>query len=391
MIEKYNEIMRIVYVFPQLARLAGTERIFIDKMNYLADHFGYDVYALTYEQGQAPVAYKMSEKVTHVDLAIPLWKLYRYNRVKRLFLHSRLVKQLYKKFEDFVFNTHPDILIATPYHEIILDMIIRCPYSVVRIIESHLNKRFSVDNDPIFRGNFFRRIMERYRMHRIEHYVSHFDILVALNQTDAEDWSKFVKTKVICNMVHLNEEAVSDLHEKKVIFVGRYTMQKGIPDLFKVWQLVYSRHPDWHLYLYGEVDEDYDYACREAQHLGKNIHVNKSTNRIFEKYRESSIFVLTSIYEPFGLVMPEAMSCGLPVVAFDCPYGPANVISDGEDGFLIKKRDIQSFANHLCLLIEDEKLRLQMGKKAIASSQKYAADNIMPEWKDLFESLINEL
>ena len=102
MIEKYNEIMRIVYVFPQLARLAGTERIFIDKMNYLADHFGYDVYALTYEQGQAPVAYKMSEKVTHVDLAIPLWKLYRYNRVKRLFLHSRLVKQLYKKFEDFV-------------------------------------------------------------------------------------------------------------------------------------------------------------------------------------------------------------------------------------------------------------------------------------------------
>ena len=88
----------------------------------------------------------------------------------------------------------------TVIDEIILDMIIRCPYSVVRIIESHLNKRFSVDNDPIIRGNFFRRIMERYRMHRIEHYVSHFDILVALNQTDAEDWSKFVKTKVICNM-----------------------------------------------------------------------------------------------------------------------------------------------------------------------------------------------
>ena len=227
-------------------------------------------------------------------------------------------------------------------------------------------------------------------MRQIERYVSHFDCLVALNQADADDWAKFVKTRVICNIVHLNEGAISDLHEKKVICVGRYTMQKGIPDLFKVWDLVYRRHPDWHLYIYGEVDEEYDFACKEAQRLGNNIHVNRSTNRIFDEYRENSIFVLTSIYEPFGLVMPEAMSCGLPVVAFDCPYGPANIISDGEDGFLIKGRDIQSFADHLCLLIEDEKLRCQMRKKAIASSQKYSADIIMPEWRALFESFLNK-
>ena len=132
--------------------------------------------------------------------------------------------------------------------------------------------------------------------------------------------------------------------------------------------------------------EDYDYALAEADRLQMNIHINEETNDIFSKYRESSIFVLTSIYEPFGLVLPEAMSCGLPVLAFDCPYGPANIISDGEDGFLIKNRDIQSFADHLCLLIEDEKLRRQMGKKAIVSSQKFAAGNIMPEWKSLFES-----
>ena len=380
--------MRIVYVFPHFARLAGTERILIDKMNYLAEHFDYDVVALTYEQDQAPIAYHLSERVTHVDLAVPLWRIYKYNRFKRFLLYRKLVRKLHKKFETFVLNYRPDILIATPYHEIILDMVIRCPLPVVRIVESHINKSFSIDKDPIIRGNIFRSAFSWYRMRQIERYISHFDCLVALNQADADDWSKFVKTKVICNMVHLNEGSISDLHEKKVIFVGRYTMQKGIPDLFKVWELVYSRHPDWHLFIYGEVGEDYDFACQEAQRLGNNIHVNRSTNRIFDKYRESSIFVLTSIYEPFGLVMPEAMSCGLPVVAFDCPYGPANIISDGEDGFLIKGRDIQSFADHLCLLIEDEKLRWKMGKKAIASSQKYAAANIMPEWRALFESLI---
>ena len=210
--------------------------------------------------------------------------------------------------------------------------------------------------------------------------------MVVLNQGDAEDWSKYIRTKIIFNLVHLNEGEVSTLENKRVIFVGRYSKQKGIPDLFRVWELVYYRHPDWQLNLYGGMGEDYDYALAEADRLQMNIHINEETNDIFSKYRESSIFVLTSIYEPFGLVLPEAMSCGLPVLAFDCPYGPANIISDGEDGFLIKNRDIQSFVDRLCLLIEDEKLRRQMGKKAIVSSQKFAAGNIMPEWKSLFES-----
>ena len=74
--------MRIVYIFPHFARLAGTERILIDKMNYLAESFDYDVIALTYEQDQEPFAYDMSERVTHVDLAVPLWRIYKYKNTK---------------------------------------------------------------------------------------------------------------------------------------------------------------------------------------------------------------------------------------------------------------------------------------------------------------------
>ena len=81
------------------------------------------------------------------------------------------------------------------------------------------------------------------------------------------------------------------------------------------------------------------------------------------------------------------MSCGLPVVSFDCPYGPADIIADGVDGFLIKNRNIQEFADRVCQLIEDKELRIQMGQAAIKSSQRYRADNIMPKWKELFENL----
>ena len=64
------------------------------------------------------------------------------------------------------------------------------------------------------------------------------------------------------------------------------------------------------------------------------------------------VIVSASLFEPFGLVLPEAMSCGLPVVTYDCPYGPASIITDGEDGFLINQGDEQQFAERLSLLMD---------------------------------------
>ena len=87
--------------------------------------------------------------------------------------------------------------------------------------------------------------------------------------------------------------------------------------------------------------------------------------------------------------MPEAMSCGLPVVAFNCPYGPSEIISDGNDGFLIDCYDVDAFAEKLCLLIENKSLRMQMGKNAIQSVLRFKKENIMPKWNNLFESLVN--
>lgn len=382
--------MKIVYFFPQLAKHAGTERILIDKMNYLAEHYGYEVYALTYEQGNFPLAYPLSDKVIHVDLCVPLWHVYKYNYVKRTFIYRGLKKKLFHRFDAFISDVRPDILIVTPYHEEILEMALNSPHRMVRLVESHLNKRFSVDKDPIIEKFSLHRIPAWTKMRRIEKYISRFDYMVVLNKGDADDWSKYIRTKVIYNMVHLNESEVSSLENKKVLFVGRYSKQKGIPDLFRVWELVYQRHPDWQLNLYGGMGEDYEYALAEADRLQTNIRVSTETADIFNEYRESSIFVLTSIYEPFGLVLPEAMSCGLPVVSFDCPYGPANIINDGIDGFLIKERDINAFADRVCNLIEDINLRQRMGRAAIISSKRFAADKIMPEWKILFDKLVND-
>lgn len=216
-------------------------------------------------------------------------------------------------------------------------------------------------------------------------------MIIALTDGDAVEWEKINShVCVIPDMVSLNPTPTySDCEAKSVIFVGRFSKQKDMRSLLKIWELVYQRHPDWQLHMYaGYGDEDKKLKSHIAE-IGKGIVLHEPTSDIFNKYKESSMLLLTSIFEPFGLVMPEAMSCGLPVVAFDCPYGPSLIIEDGKDGFLIKNRDIHAFADKVCQLIEDVSLRKAMGQRAIVSSYRFSADKIMPMWKKLFEELVS--
>ena len=212
--------------------------------------------------------------------------------------------------------------------------------------------------------------------------------IVALTHGDAEKWKQInPNVSIIPNIVTMNEaETFSNCEAERVIFVGRLDSQKGYQYLNEIWGIVEGRHPDWRLDIYGEGAD-----LKENLGLipkGKNVFPHGQTLDIQDKYKESSILVLTSVYEPFGLVMPESMSCGIPVVAFDCPYGPSEIISDGKDGFLINCYDVEAFADKLCLLMENEALRKQMGQNAILSAQRFTKDKIIPQWNALFESFV---
>ena len=209
--------------------------------------------------------------------------------------------------------------------------------------------------------------------------------LVALTEGDGLDWHQIhPNVKVIPNMVHLNDGPLSSLKNKRVIWVGRLDYQKRPMEIIKIWQKVYPMFPDWHLDIYGE-GEQLQEIENLVNSLNMNIHIHQPTDRIFDVYRESSILVSTSLFEPFGLVIPEAMSCGLPIVTYNCPFGPSSILSDGNDGFLIQNNDQRAFADRLCQLMSDGTLRSQMGRAAIISSCRFEAKQIMPQWKTLFE------
>jgi len=102
----------------------------------------------------------------------------------------------------------------------------------------------------------------------------------------------------------------------------------------------------------------------------------------------SSVMVLPSRSEGFGMVLIEAMECGVPCVSFDCPSGPRDIITHGEDGFLVEKENIQELAEKLLVLIENENLRKRMGEAAKLNVQRYATEAIVKQWDDLFRELV---
>lgn len=378
--------MKIVYIYPVFIQLAGTERVFTDKMNYLADVVGYDVTLLTYEQGLHSFPFPLSPKVKHVDLDIRFFPLYRYCRIVRWYKERKLNKVLSRRFNALMEEMKPDIVIAPTYYIKVLRLVSKCPCKFVRILESHIDKRHVYINSERSRRGWLAYMRSYYEDRVVGWTARRFDLLVALSPEDAKDWSRCLMTTVIPNVVHLQRDVHGNLDRKRVVFAGRLVEQKGISFLVQIWKIVNERHPDWLLDVYGE--GILKYLLMSNSH---NIQVNGPTPNLLDVFCDSSIFVLTSVYEPFGLVIPEAMSCGLPVVAFDCDYGPREIIKDGVDGFLVPVGDVKMFSDRVCQLIEDPELRKRMGNAGIQSSQRYSADVIMPQWINLFEELLCQI
>lgn len=113
-----------------------------------------------------------------------------------------------------------------------------------------------------------------------------------------------------------------------------------------------------------------------------------TTDNIYKEYQNSASYVMSSRYEGWGLVLVEAMSCGLPCVSFDCPYGPSDIIRDGEDGFLVENGNIQQLAEKMELLINNKELRERLGVRARLNAARFTSDNIMPQWTKLFETIV---
>ncbi|HEY9524021.1 MAG TPA: glycosyltransferase family 4 protein [Thermopolyspora sp.] len=218
-----------------------------------------------------------------------------------------------------------------------------------------------------------------------------FHAVVVLTNTDRSDYEKVLPgTRIvrIPNSVHSLDQRHTRHTGKTVIAAGRLVAQKGFDLLIPAFERVVAAHPDWKLRIYGTGPKKTELrALIEDYELGKNISLMGRTDHFDDRLAKASMFVLSSRFEGLPMVMIEAMSHALPVVSFDCPTGPADVITDGVDGVLVPPEDVEALGAAMIRLIDDKELRRRLGEAAVTTVKKYASGVIMPRWEALFADL----
>ena len=378
--------MKIVYVLPTIAPNRGAERIITEKANYLTKNFGYIVYIINlFQDDETTNSYPLSHDVQQINLGIPNHTQYYYKYPKRLWKKIIINHNLQKKLYQKIHSIEPDIIIGVSYSK--AELVCKIPYNAKKVIECHEPRLLGTSK--IINGSFISKFYAKhYYFRTIEKKA---DAVVTLTNEDKYLWNKAKRVEVIPNFSSMYITQYSTCEEKRVIAVGRLCEEKGFERLINIWRTNPSKYSDWQLVIYGEGYLKTKLATLiNTNHLN-NVFIRGNTNNISKEYAASSICVVSSYFEGFSLVTLEAMRHGVPCVAFNCPYGPANIIKDNQCGFLIDNNNNALFAEKLCLLIDDSDLRKRFSHNCLERAKQFDVGNIMNHWKALFEGLYTEL
>lgn len=381
--------MRIVYVIESLVLMGGSEKILTEKANYLSEHFNYDITIITCTQpNEQPNAFPLSKLVKQINLNIPYYRQYHYGYPKRVWIKHKINTEFKEKLTKVFQNLSPEIIICLAGFRADIISSIKC--KAKKIVECH-EARYYVMSDFDKRKSLLSHIYTNVyqRWHYFKTIEKNADIVVSLTEGDKNLWKKAKRVEVIPNFSTMHVSHYSDLKKKRIIAVGRLSPEKGYERLINVWEIVSPKHPDWSLDIFGDgrLRDELNNLILEKKL--KNICIRKATPNISQEYVNSSICVMTSHLEGFGLVLLEALMHGLPCVAFDCPFGPGSIIEDHKNGFLIKDGDIVQYAERLGLLMSDISLRESFSSYAIEHVKKFSVNTVMHQWIRLFEIIIS--
>lgn len=378
----------IAYCIPSLDHSGGMERVLTTKANYLVEQLGYNVsIIITDDKGTTPY-FPLSDKIQVIQLDVNIDNLWQHPIWKRLYLYQKRMAIYRQRLERCLNLLKPDITISLLRREI--NFLTHIHDGSAKVGEIHFGRYKYREANFGFLPGFANQWITNRWMAQLDRKVKQLDRFVVLTHEDSAYWKGLSNQIVIPNPITIEQGITSECTSKQVIAVGRYTYQKGFDLLISTWGIVHLKHPDWALNIYGGGNREAYQQQVDKLGLQKAITCNGPVNHIAEKYRESSIFVLSSRFEGLPLVLMEAMSSGLAPVAFTCPCGPRDIITNGEDGLLCENGNIEKLAEGICRLIEDETLRKEMGKKASVSIQRFTVDRIMQQWDQLFKEIVRE-
>lgn len=375
--------MKIVYCTHSVYCPGGMERVLLNKVRWIRENTPWQVIIVTTDQEGRKPFYDFPEGVRIVDLGI------NYSRGNSLspfgkitdYFHRRKLHR--RRLTDFLMQERPDLTITLYPSE--ASFVPDIKDGSKKILEFHYSKNFRLQ----YNRKGLLGLADKWRTKADEKLVRRFDRFVVLTNQDARDWGNIPNMSVIPNAAIPLSSEHSDCLSRRVIAVGRLDYQKGFDRLIKAWRLVMDKGlTDWHLDIFGQGEwKDYLNNIIHENNLGNCVTVNAPVSDIAAQYTSSSLLAMSSNYEGFPMVMIEAMSCGLPVVTFDYKCGPRDIITPEVNGLIVPNGDIQAFADALVRVMTHTEMRRDMGRAALAVTERYSLETVMKSWNNLFEKL----
>jgi len=369
--------VRILFIIDQVYLHGGIERVLSIKANYLASKEDNQVFIVTSEQQNKEHCYEFDAAIRFIDLDI------NYDR-RRSYFHPVNLKKLprhIKKTKVEIKKIKPDVVVVCSHSAdtYFVPFIVK---SIPKVKEFHYSK--FIEEGKRKRPTFFKKMFFKYA----DYVESRYNKLVILNVDEAA-YYKSNNTQVIPNPLTFYPKSISEVSTNIVITAGRIAHVKGYDILIDIWKIVFKTNPDWKLCIFGDGEPGYVQRLQDSINsagLQNKVLLKGSTNNIKKEMLNASIFVMTSHNECFPLVLLEAQACGLPIISFDCPYGPRNIVN-ANNGILVPQYDNEIFAKELTTLMKAENDRKKMGIHARENSKKYQLESIMGIWEDMFNEL----
>ncbi|MEI8596267.1 glycosyltransferase family 4 protein [Photobacterium sp. Hal280] len=356
--------MKILFYIPSMAPAGGIERVVSSIVNKLSGE--YEITLLTKDKKESFYTINREVKTETLSCHSRLNMNNRFIRMAQIFygiLSSALKLKKFKKSHsfDYIYITHPISYLECLFSGISYDKIVISEHGshsnynfVYKVIKSLIYKKaYSYCVPTKLDYDFYLKMGFPVR------YTPHFK--PELNY-------KYQTPK-----------------EQVVLNIGRFTEDKQQLVLLGIWKNVIEKiDGNWILKIVGtgELNDILtDYI--DKNELKERVKLVKPCRNIEKIYGSSEIFALTSKSEGFGMVLLEAISFGMPVISFDCPSGPRDIINQ-DNGYLIQPGDTKSFENKLISLINNSNLRNELSKTALKSSEKWSDKKIVSLWKDVF-------
>lgn len=355
--------MNLLFLIHDMSHGAGTERVLSTLANELAER-GYSINIVSCQNGLSST-FELHENI-HLDT------------LKGEQILNPILRKInnIKKLRDICKQTKFDVIICVD-----VTLCLYLPFINVNHSKVIAWEHFSYD---VVFGSKLQKIARKFS-------ASYCDALVVLTKADLKcymDNEKFIKNIVqINNPINITQNIKYKEEKKTVLAVGRLENEKGFDLLLQSWKLVEDKYPEWRLKIVGEGSKRAELESLSTNLKLLKVSLSGYTSNIELEYENADIFVCSSRSEGFGMVLIEAQSYGIPVISFDCPVGPGEIIENGKNGILVENGETQKLAEAIKELIENTELRELLAKNAKYTVMQFNAKAVASEWENLFKTL----